>query len=87
VGVRLPDHVRSHCEIHRGQCQTAQVSEVGEFLPVSTHVPEQGEHSEEEPQQSPGRRPAGSYAKAEGRGSRAFGLPEEAGRKRAGAGV
>jgi hypothetical protein len=39
VGVRLPVQAHPHCEIHRRQCQTAQVGEVGEFLPVSTHRP------------------------------------------------
>jgi hypothetical protein len=37
VGAQASVQSRSSCENHRGQCQTAQVGEVGEFLPVSTH--------------------------------------------------
>jgi hypothetical protein len=35
-GVRLPVQTYSPSEIHRRQYQTVQVSEVGEFLLVST---------------------------------------------------
>jgi hypothetical protein len=37
VGAQASVQSRSYCEIHRRQCQTAQVGEVGEFLPVSTN--------------------------------------------------